>query len=400
MVIYILIGIVLFSNIALNYLSFIPFLQYWDESMFALLIIIYIKHLVSKKRIKKDSFLLISLLICITVIGLIGNYIYNYQSSLSAVFRDIVGFLKFPLSLIIFLEIGDEKRIYDKLRKISPFLKIVITVIFVFGILSLFADIGMSQNEIRHGIRPYMFLFNHPTSLVSFMVWVTCLLNALKEDSVPIDILSSITIILAMRTKGFVFLAVYLFIKYFSKMITRYKVIYWFIILIIVYVISYQKMGELQSFSTSGRQVFYLGSIRLFKSCFPIGSGFATFASSVSGEYFSRVYNFIHSSEFYVNNVFGSAVLGDTGYPYYVGQFGFLGLIVLIYITFLLVRLSYRGVHKKNKIALTSMWLYIAITLTTESCLLNNGFEIALIIAIVSLIGRINVDKGSEIKNK
>ena len=86
---------------------------------------------------------------------------------MSAIIRDIVGFIKFPIVFLALYRMNLGKYLSHKMEKLIPVIKIIVWVIFAFGLLSVFVDIGMSQEEVRGLIHPYMFLYTHPTYLTT-----------------------------------------------------------------------------------------------------------------------------------------------------------------------------------------------------------------------------------------
>lgn len=145
---------------------------YWDEigtiGLFFLWIFLSIKN--GKFSIKRKNSKMFICILIPTIIAIIANIMYGYAYSLNAILRDIVGFGKFPISFLLFRELQYDKYSIKCVKKyLLPVFKAISWIIGIFGIISLFFDVGMSQNEIRHGIQPYQFLFSHPTFFSSAM---------------------------------------------------------------------------------------------------------------------------------------------------------------------------------------------------------------------------------------
>lgn len=265
----------------------------------------------SKGKFNKENFTYLITLLAIIAIGLIGNIAFSYQKSVSAIIRDIVGFIKFPIVFLALYRMNLGKYLSHKMEKLIPVIKIIVWVIFAFGLLSVFVDIGMSQEEVRGLIHPYMFLYTHPTYLTTGLICILCILNTTGAATIKEDIVILGSVALAMRTKGLVFIAVYIFLKYGSRWLRKFKIFYWFAIIGIVLIVASSKLQMYASFSNSPRESLYVGAITLFKDCFPIGSGFASFASHISGKYFSGVYNVIHIAGLYSADGQISPDIGD-----------------------------------------------------------------------------------------
>lgn len=81
---------------------------------------------------------------------------------------------------------------------------------------------------------------------------------------------------------------------------------------------------------TSARSLLTQYGFAIAFQCFPLGSGFATFATYMSGVYYSPLYY-----EYGLNNIWGlspayPAFITDTFWPAVVAQFGFLGLAAFV----------------------------------------------------------------------
>ncbi|RMC92310.1 hypothetical protein D9O40_20505 [Clostridium autoethanogenum] len=374
---------ILFQNIIFNCLPHPDYFSYWDELSYIILLLLY---LITKQftHVRKQNFKVLVVCIGMILVGLSGNIFFGYAYSGGAIIRDIVGFTKFPLTFMVLMDTNYGEKLKDYAYKCIPFIKLMVFIIFAFGVLSLFIDIGMTQDEIRSGIHPYLFIYSHPTYLVSSMICILAILNASEEKlSVVYDLMISIIIILSMRTKGIVAIVVYIFMKYGPKWIRKLKVLYWLAVLMIVIFASHSKLALYASYSNSPRESLYKGALTIIQKCFPIGSGFATYASFVSVNYLSKVYDFVNVAGIYDYTGNFDPEIGDAGFSYYMGQFGLIGSILFIYMAVQIVKASISSLEKDRRLPVILLLVYIAITLTSEAILVNNGFELAVILAII-----------------
>lgn len=390
-IINIFIIFLIFHNIFFSSLNLPSFFSYWDEFIEVLVIIIGIIYVVKHKSKISLEYLKIYLLIAmLIVIGLCGNICFEYNTSIDGIFRDIVALIKFPIVYLIIKQIKFDEKMKKSLNNgFIFFIKFIITLMFVLGIISLFNDIGLSQNEIRYGIKPYKFLFGHPTYLVLCCTYLLAFIESIKKtkkDCLIYELMLFAIIILSMRTKGIVFLVLYIFIKYIGKWLKKFKALYGGTIIGVGFLTAYNKLALYSSFSSSPREVLYKGALLLTQKCFPFGSGFATFASHISGKYNSLVYNFIQVPYTWLESGNEMAVLGDAGFPYYIGQFGFIGTIIFIILIIKIYKLTIKKIE--NKIPVMLICLYIIVALTSESILLNNGLELAFILAYIACLNK------------
>lgn len=365
------------------------FLKWWDILLEIVLLIFFGWNIYNKKNdindILEKQFMISYIMLTLVIItGLIGDVVFEYYHSSQVVIRDILTFLKFPLTFLLIKNLKlDDKMAVCLDKRFYGIMKVFIITILFFGIISLFIDIGMSNNEYRHGIRPYKFIFSHPTYLVMNMVFLLTLFESKKDTIKNINVYEIIIVIitfLTMRTKAIAFLAIFFLIKFLGSFLFKHKKISLIIIFVVLFITAYSKLALYASYSSSTREVLYKGCITIIQKCFPFGTGFGTYASYISGEYISKVYNFIDVS--YVFRTGYLAQLGDVGYPYYIGQFGILGCIFLAVLMKKMIEICL--INNENKMPVYILLFYILIGLTTESTLLNFGSEIAIILAIVS----------------
>lgn len=375
----------LFNGVIFNLLPLPDFCGLWDEGITVILVLLSLFKLIKVNRgrfvFNNDARFLLPWLIIIGT-GVLSNIIWGYAGSWQAVIRDMVGFLKFPICFIAirFLKLDNKIREYLD-RKGFRLIKSIIIVIFSLGFISIFKDIGLSQSgEIRHGIYSYQFLFNHPNSLGLVIVLLLCLVDSCNDiHNYSYIIMCVGVLILTMRTKILAFVAIYIYVKYGERWARKYKFAFWISAIGLILLVSYGKLSIVMKWTESGRMSFWRGAFQLARKCFPIGSGFGTFASHISGKYVSKVYSFMHIKEIFDAQGNPTSVLGDTGYPYYIAQFGVIGIILLVRsIKSLLKIIDNRG----NQSALLLL-VYIGIALTGELTLVNAGVEIATTLAII-----------------
>ncbi|BFL13777.1 hypothetical protein K160097B7_29930 [[Clostridium] hylemonae] len=311
--------------------------------------------------------------------------------------------MKFPMVFLLIQRLKLDLKIAKFInRGTINFLKILITIIFLLGIISIFKDIGLSQDEIRYAVKPYQFLFSHPTYLVLNNICILSLIDAVEDSKRkwPFEIMLILTIVMTMRTKGIAVVAVYIFIRYAGNWLKRFKILYWGFAGGIAFFMAYDKLVLYNSYASSPREALYKGSIQLLLQCFPFGSGFSTFASHLSNRFNSLVYKFIKIPFYWTANGTEKNVLGDAGLAYYIGQFGLLGIILCVIIFYQIYKISMN--HVKRGSGISILYIYIIIALTTESILINNGLEIAFIITLVSFLSKeeIHLSKGNYTVNR
>lgn len=378
----------LFLSVILNSImvQYVIGMNYFDElaALFSFTYIIF--HW--RKGMQKRYFNVVMVVAVIIVIGLTGNLIWSYQEGGLVVIKDIVAFSKMPVTMVALSMWSDKKSNDSALEAAYTLSKIILTIMFVFAIISLFVDIGMSH-DVRRGISSFRFLFNHPTFLVYAVVVMSVVMVAhgIQRKDIKYHIEAIALLILSMRDKAFLYLVAYVFLLILIPNIKRIKIRYIIIVGIAGLVVSYSKIMAYLSYSWSPRAGMYLTGFQLLRKCFPIGSGFGTFASPLSGEYYSKVYYMYGFSRIPGVSPNNYENLGDAGWPYYYGQFGVIGCLLFAFILFSLYKIivrKYLVLEWKRKAAYL-MLAYLFIASLVESIFINEAGVTSMIVIFVFL---------------
>lgn len=375
--------ILIFQNVILKNVPSTSVLNYWDETLtLILLIFAVLAFLFGRVRKSRIDLQILICVVLIVIIGFFGSFLFQLSAGGFVAFKDMVGFVKFPLTFICVRAIGLDEYIAKSIdgRNFVIF-KIMILIMFIFAIISLFTDVGMSQNELRMGIRPFQFLFSHPTYLVLASVMLLTLIDAEMQSNqvLKYEGMLLVIIVLSMRTKGFAIAAVYLIFKYGWQYLRKMSWILWILAIVAVYFVSITKINTYASYSGSPRESLYASAVELAKMYFPIGSGFGTFGSMLSGITGSKVYGFLTISGAWVNGQL-TTVLGDAGYAYYLGEFGVLGAFLFLLMLYFIFKYA---IEKENRLPGMIMLLYVLLALTAESTLLNAGVEVGVLVTVI-----------------
>ncbi len=367
----VLFEIFLFQNC---FVYIFPIFNNIDEACTLLLLILTICALMNKFR-KKVLFSIEKkitwFMFIFMIIGALSAVIFKIQPEKSAIYKDAFNIIKFPVFYICALVLSNglnKKRLLTSVAKRS---RIYIMIIFIFSIINIFFEIGMNI-DVRYGLRSYKFLFSHSTYLVSSMVIMMCVIIAdqHKKSDLIFIIESIIILILTFRNKAFVFILAYFFEKLMLKYFKKIKLKYIFILGIFGILITYKKIVEVVSYGIiAARPALYIVGFKLACDHFPFGAGFGTFASYLSGQYYSPVYDM-----YSINTVIGLTrdmydYMADTFWPYIYGQFGFVGFILFvaaIISIFISIKRRYY-LNKKNMLAAFLLFSYILIASTAEA---------------------------------
>lgn len=387
----------------------IPGLNYWDE---ALLIAVPLYYLVKTRKfsVRRDQLTEWFAIIIFVAIGLVSNLLHpGLQDYPVAILKDVIAAVKFPVLMVLLAKsrgaVKQEKIIHDAARMS----KYILWVMALFAAVGYIADIGVYLPEIRI-VKCYKFFFSHPTFLVSSIIMMTAVLIAdgIKGNRVSLMI-AALLIFMSGRTKGYIMIIPLLFIMYTDPVIVkrafsflhgrlrvkkRYILLGLLFVCAVVYMIGRKKvMGYMRWGLAAARPALYLVGLMLLKEYFPFGSGFGTFASSISGEYYSNIYG-----KYHIDGVQGitrgnTNYIADTFPPYIYGQFGVVGAAAYVWMIGLTIRYQFRRLKSYNQIlAFLFLWIYAIAACTAESFFTNtSGVQLAVVLSV--FIGFENPDK-------
>lgn len=350
--------------IAQVYSNTIPFLKYVDEVCFVLCAfgLLYKCFLNIKiQKITKD--VLIGLMV-ICILGLAGNLLSRVQTYWFAIVVDITSVLKILFVFVYLLETLTPKDAKIIICLFDGIAKIFLISATVFGIVSLFYDMGMG-GEIRFGMAAYNFIFRHAHVLGIYAM--SCLLIIVANDNkaMVINFYTILTCICeVLTTKGPSLIWVFMIFFLFRYYVHHKKLNLWSLVMIIMTGIilgGYQINNYLMNME-SPRMLFLIYGFITAKNYFPFGAGFATFGSDMASEFYSSLYVLYGFSYRYGLSQTRGSYLNDNYWPMIMGQFGFAAVLIMGMIYFLIFRLAQKRINAKVlKACVISNYIYIMI---------------------------------------
>lgn len=404
-VLYVMLFMFILTADALN---FLPFIHYWDEA--AIVVAPLCAIIANRWKIvinygKKKRYILLFFLI---LLGIVGNVLSaGLQKSHVAIFKDILAFIKFPVLMISLKSLGDSYGINLRSHRTAIWAGTVVSKVFTVAamagiIIGKVANVGFYTGEFR-SVECYQFIYTHPTFLVSAIVICVVMLteNGIRKNRVYI-LLDCILLFMTQRFKGYAFIAFTLFFVFVkpdfvmkllsfkgkTKLKKKYIIPIFFVGIVIVYLVFHKRFATYLNWGmTSARIVLYVVGILIFWNNFPFGSGFGTFASYISGKYYSNIY-----FEYNVSHVDGLMpnkynYISDTFWPWIYGQLGIIGFIGYVYLIVEFFKAQLRGLKKYDHIiAFTLMWIYALLASCMEAYF-TNGTGVVMAVVLNVFIG-------------
>ncbi len=332
-----------------------------------------------KRGFKSTKAKLLLAISTFVLIGLVGNIIYGYQSFI-AIAIDILLNVKFVLGIFTTFYIFKNINLLDYKQEISKHIHIIISALFVLLLVDVIFEIFPCY-EIRYGLRSEQLYYTHPTELasVSFFLLLLNILFSVKTDKKEIifTIFSSALVVSSLRLKAVaivvVFLATWLWIVLMKKQIKPWQLIVFAPVAIYIAwdQVYFYFFSDVSRDTVRGALSFT--SIKILKDYFPIGTGLGTFASAPSGDYYSKVY------EIYgINDIWGLTpewpeFVSDCFWPMVLGQTGFLGLVIYVYIIIMLFKELNKPFRTNKSVYLAGLGalVYLVISSVAESAFVN-----------------------------
>lgn len=206
--------------------------------------------------------------------------------------------------------------------------------------------------------------------------------------------------LLSFRSKMYGFFAlssilIFYFYKNYNFKFSLKHIIYTVIIVLLLAVLTYEKIyfyfyyGVVHGHEIYARPQLYITSFQIAKDYFPFGSGFASFASHFSGVYYSDIY-----AQYAIDTTHGLAeggtdnFISDSFFPQLLGQFGFFGFFLFIYVGYYILKSSYL-MYKYNPSTVKYFFIIISIvsffvieSLVDSTFVQNRGVFIVILLSM------------------
>ncbi len=361
----------LFQTLLENYFSQA---SYIDEGLAALYCGVFVLDLIVSGEARIREIGICFLILWATAAGLYGNWKFGIQDVNSAIYLDIVSHFKYAL-LYLGVTSAARKRHWniEEAARIPVLLaKGYLIVLFVFGVLNIFVDLGM-YGEIRYGLRNYSFVFGTPgivTNTVLYIIMLLLLDSALHEgrSNKSFLLMAIAVLIMVIKSRSLILAATALVL--FESFVLEKKQDMRFRMLGIAIIGGFIGYPQYQNYFVNGvtanrgtapRQLFWQGGLRLFQEYFPYGTGFGTFGSSTAATNYSQLYYILEFNTVAGMQPTNTKYLNDTFWPMIFTQLGLFGMIPYILLMIIIFYDIYRNAKRSGNLYIRfAAYLYIA----------------------------------------
>lgn len=277
--------------------------------------------------------------------GLISSIVVHIQTA-SAIVLDFFTCAKFLIGYFgvrIWLD-GKEK---GYLRKnLNGICRLLAVLFFVLAVHDEFMTPFFPVGQQRYFGVSIILMFVHPTYLAAAgsIILVVLAASNEKKDNVPYMVMISAVILLTFRSKAIAFVAVFWgLIILISVLKVRNKYIFMvFGVTVAAYLGYDQIMTYYFTTRWSARAVMLADAFKLANKYFPLGAGYASFGTNMSVRSYSTIYNQLGYNTIYGMGGGNAAYLNDGLWQAVIGQFGWIGLALFVWLIILFLRIAFK----------------------------------------------------------
>ena len=373
--------------------------SYWDEILALLFIPLLLINIINSKDCR--NIILWMLIALFLFCGIIGNIINGYTKITIAIqdaFLNIKFFMICYTSMYIFKG-WDLKKYKNRISIHLSLLTIVLLLTIIMDKICKFFPVY----EVRFGIESEQIFYKHPTFCASALFYLLMLrwliIGNKRFLNRILDVGIIMGIVMTLRFKAIA--TIILIIAYMiSEKNKKIKGIIISVGTICVLIVTHNQIYN-YFFSDYAMQyprgALFAVSMHILKDFFPFGTGFATFGSFLSGEFYSPIYAMYKIDKLPGITIDECNAITDQYWPMIAGQTGISGLLIMIIIWIIIYNKIKLNRRKDNRLYIVGMscFIYILISSTSESAICNPVcIPMAIVIGLVFSQGKIkNGDK-------
>lgn len=360
-------------------MGFIPIITNLDEIL-CILTIIYALLILFQRKVKivltKYEIYALNLFIIFIILGLIANCkfnIINFKIAILSMLMTTKGYILYFGWRIIFQAYNIK---FEILKDIAKILKLSIYIFTIIAVLDIPLNF-LKVRGYRFGIKNVSIGFSHPTELAFFVVISMCIVLlynnvfSINKSSFRFICCCVFLIILTGRSKAIAYIFIFVVMLYLNKFIKKIKLKYLIALSPIAIYIAMPRI--ISEFIHGARGELYRGAMNIANDFFPLGSGFGTFGSNISKVYYSPLYYYYGLYKVWGLSPEMSSYISDTYWAMILGEGGWIGLIIVGIILFLIFTPFFKvKANNKLKILSISLILYSITTSIAEPIYSSN----------------------------
>lgn len=311
--------------------------------------------------------------------GILSNIVFGYANITYALIDAILissRFIIAYLAMWIYLNKNSSSNsISDAVYNVTC---ICVGVLFVLLLHELLFSPFFPVGDFRYFMHGQQLFFPHPTYLSGACATILIYLGYKKEKKYHFVFMIMVTLvgISTLRSKAIAFFVIY-WIIYLCLMVIEKKCLFVLLIIggIIVVLLGWAQLqyNFVDENIFAPRSILMSDGLKLMAHFFPIGTGFATFGSSMAATHYSVIYTQLGYVNYDGMNPSNTSFLMDTFWPIVMAQTGVVGTIAVILLIIELVVMSIKKMNnnKNSGIAMLLTIIYMIIASIAETSFFN-----------------------------
>lgn len=338
---------------------------YVDEASVVILIV-WAAYLLYLGRRNADTYnkRILAILVVFVAIGMLSNFFSGIDQPIKAMAIDLFTCIKFFL-MFICVNVITENHSEGIIKLCADFSRLYLLVMLLFLPISYVVDTGMIIGE-RPG---YAFLYGHPSNFAAAVVTCLVMIIADRKKVKEFTAIAALLLIASDRSKAIAFAAVAVFALILMKKGNKIPAGFWIASCIGSVFVAFDQIKLYFLNTETARSVLLSSSFGVANRFFPLGSGFATYGSNITITNYSPLYYDLGFDRVWGLSPMYNDYIADSFWPIVIGQFGYIGLLIL---TILLINLLLKAANvvKANNAPvwpICLIFIYLIIASTSES---------------------------------
>lgn len=284
-----------------------------------------------KSRIPYPIVAVFILLLTIMMLGIFSSLTSGIEVTWGNRLLNLYSLIKNQLVFFWLLLVPSAQEKKETLTLLEPIIKLYIVVVFIFALINIFHNIGMTY-DIRFTLRSFKFIYSNPATLNDRILCGFAVLIATGgiKKNFKFILLGTIVIGLTFRSNGLaaiaVFWALFGLLKLGQK-ITLNKILFVALIAIVT------GWGSIRNYlieDITPRGMMLRNGIMLANRYFPLGSGLGTYGSDIAFKFYSPIYYELGYDKIWVLAPVTGSVATDNFWPMMFGQYGWISSILFL----------------------------------------------------------------------
>lgn len=361
--------------------------SYIDEIIIIMLILLFFFEIIRMKgkiKLQKYEKVIVISYFFIYLIGILGNILSEFQNSYIAIIVDMLSWTKFFIAYIGIVNIIKKDKVNDFYTYLINVGKILIIIGIILEILNLTTGLELAEPKYaKFGIKAFSFL-GHPAFTSAILAGFVAIFLVKPKKSRIWIFLGLILISATLRAKSLAFACLVICsLMFFRK---RIDIVKFLLMGVLILIVGWNQIQYYFLNSNASRARVLDTAIEIANDYFPIGGGFASFGTMVSGKYYSKAYEKYGLNDRWGFREDSYSFVADGGWATSIGEFGYIGTVLILGMIFLLV-LSIKKRMKGKDIEITpyiALLGYLLISSTNEAAFNSNyALLYSIILAII-----------------